>query len=410
MADEDSAPAQTSPTTPAAEAPAENTEETPPAQGDPPPPASTDRTELLQRARAFLTSPQVRHEDVSAKRRFLVEKGLTDAEIEELLFEVPPPAPPLPPRTYPQPPPSKVPYLLLNVFRAFTWIAGSSAALLLAYFRFLYPKIAQTYQARLSLRTHRRALLERMTRSLEDLKATQQSTFAVLPQPEAFREPAKYAECHGLEQLAAASNDERDDCLKEGRRATSAELFSTLETKLPWIAEEGAQFEDILWQTLTTTPFFQPAPPPPASTPAPSAPSPSPNPASLPDTAWTYTPSPPPLAPPLLISLSSLKAALPPPPSDQPKFQHTFQALSDLTGYIATQTYALPHTFRAPGLGLGASLLPEEEEVRREIRALKGLVLNRRSFMPRVGLGLPRPGVPVPAGAGDAAAASATPA
>ena len=41
-----------------------------------------------------------------------------------------------------------------------------------------------------------------------------------------------------------------------------------------------------------------------------------------------------------------------------------------------------------PGLGLGAPLAPEEEEVRRDIRALKGLVLNRRSFMPRV----PRPG------------------
>ena len=76
------------------------------------------------------------------------------------------------------------------------------------------------------------------------------------------------------------------------------------------------------------------------------------------------------------------------PPSTQPKYQHTFQALSDLTGYITTQTYALPTGFRAPGIGFGAPLTPEEEEVRRDIRALKGLVLNRRSFMPRV----PRPG------------------
>lgn len=55
------------------------------------------------------------------------------------------------------------------------------------------------------------------------------------------------------------------------------------------------------------------------------------------------------------------------------------QALASLTGYIATQTYA---TFRMPtapfGAGLGApGLSTEEEEVRREIRALKGLVLNR---------------------------------
>ncbi|RPD80921.1 hypothetical protein L226DRAFT_432864, partial [Lentinus tigrinus ALCF2SS1-7] len=401
MADEDKTAAQSPPPAPATEPAAESSPDLPPAQSDPPPPASTDRTELIQRARAFLTSPQVRHEDATAKRRFLAEKGLTDAEIEGLLYEVSPPAPPLPPRTYPQPPPSKVPYLLLNVFRAFTWIAGSSAALLLAYFRFLYPKIAQTYQARLSLRTHRKALLERLTHSLEDLKATQQSTFAVLPQPDLFREPAKYAECHGLEQLAAAAGDDKDappavllrcaieDCSKAGLKATSAELFRALEAKLPWIAEEGVQFEETLWQTLTTTPSFQPAPPPPSTTPAPT---PAPAPPPTPDTVWTYTPPSPPPPPALLTSLTALKSALPPPPPDQPKFQHTFHALSGLTGYIAAQTYAHAHahTFRAPGVGLGPALSPEEEDVRREIRALKGLVLNRRAFMPRAGL--PRPG------------------
>ena len=113
-----------------------------------------------------------------------------------------------------------------------------------------------------------------------------------------------------------------------------------------------------------------------------SVPSPSP------ETIWKYVPPTPPSPPPLLNSLTALKSALPPPASSQPKYQHTFQALSDLTGYITTQTYTMPTGFRAPGLGLGNPLSPEEEEVRREIRALKGLVLNRRSFMPRI----PRPG------------------
>jgi predicted ABC-type transport system involved in lysophospholipase L1 biosynthesis ATPase subunit len=47
-----------------------------------------DREELISKARAFLASPQVRNEDIPAKRRFLSEKGLTDAEIDQLLREL----------------------------------------------------------------------------------------------------------------------------------------------------------------------------------------------------------------------------------------------------------------------------------------------------------------------------------
>lgn len=49
---------------------------------------NANRTELLRKARAFLGSPQVRHEDDIAKRRFLTEKGLTDVEIDRLLQEI----------------------------------------------------------------------------------------------------------------------------------------------------------------------------------------------------------------------------------------------------------------------------------------------------------------------------------
>ena len=44
-----------------------------------------DRSDLLAKARSFLASPQVRNEDVKAKRAFLVEKGLNETEIGELL-------------------------------------------------------------------------------------------------------------------------------------------------------------------------------------------------------------------------------------------------------------------------------------------------------------------------------------
>lgn len=47
-----------------------------------------DRTQLIARARSFLTSPQVRLEDTSAKHKFLSEKGLSAGEIDELLREL----------------------------------------------------------------------------------------------------------------------------------------------------------------------------------------------------------------------------------------------------------------------------------------------------------------------------------
>ena len=51
-------------------------------------PFNADRSQLLDRARSFLQSPQVRYEDNAAKHRFLVEKGLNDVEIQGLLQEL----------------------------------------------------------------------------------------------------------------------------------------------------------------------------------------------------------------------------------------------------------------------------------------------------------------------------------
>ena len=72
----------------AVDVPADSPPDLPPTQLQAVPPTSTDRTELLQRARVFLTSPQVRHEDITAKQRFLVDKGLSDVETDGLLREV----------------------------------------------------------------------------------------------------------------------------------------------------------------------------------------------------------------------------------------------------------------------------------------------------------------------------------
>jgi hypothetical protein len=47
-----------------------------------------NRAELLTKARAFLHQPQIQREDAHSKRRFLAEKGLSDAEIEDLMREL----------------------------------------------------------------------------------------------------------------------------------------------------------------------------------------------------------------------------------------------------------------------------------------------------------------------------------
>jgi hypothetical protein len=55
--------------------------------------------------------------------------------------------------------------------------------------------------------------------------------------------------------------------------------------------------------------------------------------------------------------------------------------LIDFTGYLTTKTYALASAMhRLPGITPSSATAIEEEEIRMEIKALKGLVLNRCVF------------------------------
>lgn len=89
----------------------------------------------------------------------------------------------------------------------------------------------------------------------------------------------------------------------------------------------------------------------------------------------------------MIVALDTLQAALPrkvpAPPLSKTEtvplrpIQRILQTFADFTGYIATQTYAFGTHMR----GIGGSLTTNNtdvDEIRREIRALKGLVLNRR--------------------------------
>ncbi|KLO10247.1 hypothetical protein SCHPADRAFT_907062 [Schizopora paradoxa] len=340
----------------------------------------SDRSSLIERARSFLRSPQIRNEDPSAKRGFLQEKGMNPSEIEMLMREQPLQVPPVPPRTYPQPPPSNLPYILLGMAKLFTWLTGASAVLVLIYYRFLFPRVTRTALARLSLKQHQIALLSKLRESLGALKEKQAETFAVLPQPPPPQEERKYKDIHCLEDLNISPESEIavpeytllrcaiQDLAAQKKPTTKEELFSTLESRYPWLTtEKGIEYESSLWDTLNNNPDFS----------------------EVEEDGlrvWMHKRVPPPDAEPspLINSVTSLKNALPTKRSPINPYQHTLDTLTDFTGYITTQTYQMStSSLRLPGVsGSSAPLDAQQEEVRREIRALKGLVLNRRTFAP----------------------------
>ncbi|KAF9452422.1 hypothetical protein P691DRAFT_756349 [Macrolepiota fuliginosa MF-IS2] len=372
-------------------------------------PSTEDRSLLLSRARSFLQSPQVANQGVDFKRQFLREKGIHEPEINSLLQNAPPSAPLVPPRTYPQPPPSNLPNLLLGISRVFSWLAGSSALLIFIYYvsrhlygntarmfidiaqRFLLPRIAQSHMARHSLKNHHLTLMRRFTTSLSSFKESQAETWSTLPRAHAWREPIEFSNCSSIDEMTGVFGEKEVQYDKvspvtvlrcgladfiEGQdseeKPTTEELFRYLEERIPWLlSDDGAKYEQRLWEVLSSCPLF-------IAEPALSAPSTSPE--SQPP-RWSYLP---PLAPdpsPLVKSLLSLKLSLPKSQASKPSiFQKTFQALSEFTGYISTQVY-VPYRPPVGGAGIGTNLSPIEEQLRREIRALKGLVLNRRSFL-----------------------------
>ncbi|KAF8915341.1 hypothetical protein CPB85DRAFT_1432946 [Mucidula mucida] len=328
------------------------------AGGPSTPPATTTTTEIL---------PNV-HQDLFAKRRFLLDKGLNEPEIEGLLRELPPQLPAIPPRTYPLPPPSNLPNLLIGIFRLFSWIMGGTAALAFVYYRYFLPKVIQTSVARHSLRNHHINLLRKLTASLSTLKEAQAENLTVLPKANKFSEPSYFVSCRSLKALLKEAQERSIAVFavgKEGDEAkvTTEDLFRLMESHITWLlSEEGVQYEHKLWETLSTYSIFRSEP---VESDASGV------------VRWTYE-APVPSGPsPLMDSLEKLSSTLPKDTKTRTvPLQHTLQSLSDLTGYISAQVYA---PYRS-----GANASPAAEEFKREVRTLKGLVLNRRSFMPAV--------------------------
>ncbi|CAL1701334.1 unnamed protein product [Somion occarium] len=260
-----------------------------------------DRSELVQKAKVFLESLQVRNEDLAAKRRFLIEKGLNAQEIDTLLQETIARPLLIPPRTYPQPPPSNLPNLLIGFFRIFSWLAGGSAVFLLLYFRYIFPRLTQSFQARLSLHSQQRDLLQKLTVSLADLKASQTKAFADLPRPQLHQEDVQYKDCHSLDAVFNLTEEVQnippitllrcaiEELALKSEAVTADAIFSALETRWTWLqTEEGSDFAAKLWDTLTTVPLFAQEEKDGVR-------------------VWSYKPPTAPTSPPVLISLSELR-------------------------------------------------------------------------------------------------------
>lgn len=116
-----------------------------------------------------------------------------------------------------------------------------------------------------------------------------------------------------------------------------------------------------LWETLSTYSIFKSEPADPQT---------SENTGTL---RWSYEAPLTVGSSPLLESLERMSGALPKDTKSRTNpLQHTLQTLSDLTGYISTQVYA--------PLRSSSNISPAAEEFKREVRTLKGLVLNRYAF------------------------------
>jgi hypothetical protein len=286
-----------------------------------------------------------------------------------------------------------LPGLLAGTFKLLSWLAGGSTALLFIYYRFLLPRLTRSALARRSLKAHQSDLLAKLTESLRDFRDEQKVAYADLPRPDPWEEPVDpWGKCKGLGDVVAAAQGEHQprvvpqvtllrctlsDLAGQNKPSTANEIFQAFfSTELPSLLNIDDAYQESLWKTLNDAPLFRPTEPSSPSEPL----------------RWSYhapDPVPQPTSP-LLPALAKLQSSVSRAMSERPtqRFQHTLEALIDFTGYLTTKTYALASAMhRLPGTVPPSAMPIEEEEVRMEIKALKGLVLNRRTFMPTI----PRP-------------------
>ncbi|KAG8981832.1 hypothetical protein FRB94_009220 [Tulasnella sp. JGI-2019a] len=271
---------------------------------------------LIEKARQFLVSPEIRYQDDEKKRFFLLNKGLDPGDVEMLLEENALPPPPLPPRTYPGAT-KRTDWLALlaSVSKALVYLSGASVAVLFVYYRILLPRISAALEARHLLQAQGADHLKGMQDRVRSLKES-------LP-------PIVWPEPNG-----------KDSAIEPSRTAVDSMPLSS-ETELDQVKAEA-------------------------------------NDASGPPKSKTND-----LAKNLFSlaeSIQSIRFAR----QINRDQSDTLQSMTNLTGFISSRIHyrSYQDVLGAGAAGTKRSTLgPVEDEVRSEIRALKGLALNRRTFV-----------------------------
>ncbi|GJJ07533.1 hypothetical protein Clacol_001735 [Clathrus columnatus] len=340
-----------------------------------------NRTLLIEQARTFLQSPTVSHENENAQKNFLLDKGLTEREINDLFQEMSRKRlPPIPPRTYPQPPPSNLPLYLTLLLRIATWTLGIVGVISL---KFLLPRIIRSFIARHQLVLHQYDLMTRLKDQMQTLKDEQCTTFKTL-QPTSQTLEEIPVDSQGTPSLSIDAILSIFFQSHPTQFFTVDEIIERLESSFPnWLqAQDKKELEvnfslpssfihtinnhhmkkqTIRHELTTSTSYFEVSEHDP--------------------TAWSLSQdlqsNPPPSNP--ISSLDKLRDTIKTGYRTKNLYQYAFKSLTDFTAFLSRETfqfYTVDTTAFRRNFG-DTNLSPIQDEVRREIRALKGLVLNR---------------------------------
>ncbi|EJD53531.1 hypothetical protein AURDEDRAFT_110367 [Auricularia subglabra TFB-10046 SS5] len=267
--------------------------------------------------------------------------------------------------------------MLFGLVRLLKYTAVGSAVLTFVYLTYALPRLNLVLELRASLYQLHAKLLLQLQGKLLELKALEDATAgeavsgaeAAQDEKQQDGESVAHAPREQVDAPLPYERNIRDVLLAAPEQKVSFEaLMDALSSKFTWFSRSQKHYRSIVLQTLEKGTDFEVkvddveasiALKDPSRFTAPS------------DSAETLA----------LRALKESATKL----RRQQTAGGTLQSIVDLTSYISSQTYAYLgsySTFRPAGMSGSAHLAPAEDDIRREIRSLKSLLLNRRSFIP----------------------------
>ncbi|KAH7105488.1 hypothetical protein BKA62DRAFT_689856 [Auriculariales sp. MPI-PUGE-AT-0066] len=265
--------------------------------------------------------------------------------------------PKIPPRMYPRPPPSSLLPTILGIARLLKYASIGSATATAVYMLFVLPRLNLVYELRTALQKQRERLLVSAHGQLLELDAARSSERVAAT----AHVNAPYAR-----HIRKALQDAPE------HRLSTTDLLEQLGNELPWIRSNEPHYMAIVGRTIHQSEDLKFIDEDdqqvvtltrPAQEPQHTAERPSERP------SWEAVSQ----------SVSSLRRTR--------NSASTLQSLVDLSSYISSQSYMHVQSYLMyrPAAQTSSTTALPEDEIRREIRALKSLLLSRRSFLPRFG-------------------------